>query len=137
MYADLVMDHNKPYKLIHCWEALRDCPKWKSHCKDGAEGDERKLPAACADRLAMGVKACKTAARVGKKTTAFSCSIQESVQLYVNEVAASSAQKKKLFDAAEKKWDTFIEMQKTKLKAHAKKEERLYMATNTSDMSPY
>ena len=136
MYVELVLDRKKPYKLMHCWEALRDCAKWKCLCKDQDEGDERKLPAMSADRPTMGVKACKAAARAGKKTTASSCSIQESMQLYVSEVSAAMDQKKLLFEAAEKKWNTFFKMQQTKLKDLAKKEERLYMATNTSDMSP-
>ena len=90
MYIGLVMDHKKPYKLIHYWESLCDCQKWRSCCKDGAEGDERELPAANADRPAMGVKMCKAAAMAGNKTTASSCNIQESVVLYVNEVPLPS-----------------------------------------------
>ena len=69
MYLDLESDGKKPYKFMHVWEVVKGCPKWKSHVKDQgtAEGDERNLPAATADRPEMGVKACKAAARAGKK----------------------------------------------------------------------
>ena len=132
MYLDLEMDRKKPYKFMHCWEKLRDCPKWKRHVKQEAEGDERSLPAASANRPEMGVKACKAAARAGKKPAA-SGSIQETLKIFV---AESTAEKKKMQEASDKKWALYFKMQKNKLKAQEKKEERLFMATNTSDMSP-
>ena len=134
MYLDLEMDKKKPYKLMHCWEKLCDCPKWKRHVKDNAnaEGDERSLPPASADRPEMGVKASKVAVRAGKKPAA-SGSIQESLKIFV---AESTAEKKKMQEASDKKWAFYFKMQKNKLKAQEKKEERLFMATNTSDMSP-
>ena len=80
----------------------------------------------------MGVKACKAAARAGKKPAA-SSSIQESLKIFV---AESTIEKKKIQESSDKKWALYFKMQKTKLKAQEKKEERLLMATNTSDMSP-
>ena len=68
MYLDLEMDGKKPYKFMHVWEVVKRCPKWKSHIKDQgtAEGDERRLPAASAERPEMEVKACKAAARLAR-----------------------------------------------------------------------
>ena len=138
MYLDLEMDKKKPYKLMHCWEKLCDCPKWKRHVKDTAEGDERRLPTASAERPEMGVKACKATARAGKKPGASGAagSIQESVKLYVAEVAAATVEKKKLQAKSDEKWKLYFKMQRTKLKNQEKKEERLFMATNTTGMSP-
>ena len=91
----------------------------KRHVKQEAEGDERSLSAASADRA-------------GKKPVA-SGSIQESLKIFV---AESTTEKKKIQESSDKKWALYFKMQKTKLKAQEKKEERLLMATNTSDMSP-
>ena len=140
MYLDLESDGKKPYKFMHVWEVVKGCPKWKSHIKDDrtAEGDERNLPAASAERLEMGVKACKAAARPGKKPGASGAtgSIQESVKLYIAEVAASTDEKKKLQAKSDEKWKLYFKMQEAKLKNQEKKEERLFMATNTTGMSP-
>ena len=125
MYLDLEMDKKKSYKFMHCWEKLRDCPKWKRHVKQEAEGDERSLPAASADRPEMGVKVCKAVARAGKKPVA-SGSIQESLKIFV---AESTTEKKRIQESSDKKWALYFKMQKTKLKAQ-EKEERLLMATN-------
>ena len=90
------------------------------------------MPPASADRPEMGVKACKAAARACKKPVA-SGSIQESLKIFV---AESTAEKKKMQETSDKKWALYFKMQETKLKAQEKKEERLFMATNTSDKSP-
>lgn len=84
------------------------------------------------------MNACKAAARAGKKPRAWGAagSIQESVKLYVAEVAAATAEKKKLQAMSDEKWKLYFNMQKAKLKNQEKKEERLVMATNTSGMSP-
>ena len=94
MYLDLEMDGKKPYKFMHVWEVVKGCPKWKSPIKDDrtAEGDERNLPAASVERPEIGVKACKAAAKAGKRpgASAAAGSIQESVKLYVAELAATT-----------------------------------------------
>ena len=140
MYLDLESDGKKPYKFMHVWEVVIGCPKWKSHIKDDhtAEGDERNLPTASAERPEMAVKACKAAARAGKKLWASGAagSIQESVKLYIAEVAAATDEKKKLQAKSDEKWTLYFKMQETKLKNQEKKEERLFMATNTTGMSP-
>ena len=143
IYLDLEMDKKNSYRLMHCWEALCECSKWKRHVKDNAnaEGDDRSLPPASADRLEMGVKACKATTRAGKKPAAARAgkkvavlgSIQESLKIFVAEL---TAEKKKMQEAPDNKWALYLKMQKNKLRAHEKKKERLFMATNTCDMSP-
>ena len=118
---------------------VKGCPKWKSHIKDQgtAEGDERNLPAASAERPEMGVKACKVAVRGGKKPGASGAvgTIHETVKLYVAEVAVSTVEKK-LQEKSDEKWTRYFMMQETKIKNQEKKEERMVMATNTAGMSP-
>ena len=65
-----------------------------------------------------------------------SVSIQESIVVYVKEVASSSATELKMHSDNDERWQTFFDMQKTKIKATEKTEERLLMATNKNIMSP-
>ena len=139
MYLYLESDGKKPYKFMHDWEVVKGCPKWKSHIKDQgtANGDEIKLPTATAERPEMGVKACKAAVRAGKKPGASGAAdnIQESVKLYVAEVAAAIVERKKLQAKFDEKWKLYFKMQEAKLKNQEKKE-CLFMATNTTGMGP-
>ena len=50
MYVELNMDGKRPFKFMHVWERIQDCPKWKSwrlkeNGKGGEEGgdDESKM----------------------------------------------------------------------------------------------
>ena len=77
----------------------------------GAGVDETKMSGAISD-WPTNVKAAK----VAKKTTS-SVSIQESIVVYVKEVASCSATKLKMHGDNDERWQTFFDMQKTKIKA--------------------
>ena len=96
MYVELNMDGKKPFKFMHVWSKIQDCPKWKSwrlsaagKGEEGADFDETKMSGRSAERPTGNKKAKHAASASGA---------QEAMALYVQEVAASAAKKLKMHD---------------------------------------